>query len=159
MADISQQTKLNSPAHWLIYLGALSIVVGGALSAGMAHQPSRLVMWASAYLVLAAGVAQVVLGLLLIKLRAAGKALWGALVLFNVGGLLVIFGTVYKKMTSGVLLLDFGEIVLLLSLIIMAYAIRHTRRSAMKTVFYLLTAVMILSMLVGLGLSMIIDLG
>ena len=52
-----------------IVTGVVAIVAGGLLAAAFAHQASRPLMWAVAYLVLVVGVVQYLLGMALPALR------------------------------------------------------------------------------------------
>lgn len=74
----------------------LAILAGGVVAAAMAHAPTRLLMWMVAYLVLVAGMAQVVLGLGQALLPTKLPSLrWraGEWLLFNAGNAGVIVGT------------------------------------------------------------------
>ena len=152
--------KILTPADWLIILGTLSVLVGGLLSAACAHDPSRIMMWASAYLVLAAGAVQVALGLLLKKLTPLNdvRNLYTALVLYNVGGVGVIIGTALKTSVVGPTILVLSEVFLALALAAIFYSARGAKRSKWLVAMYILLGVMFISMLIGLILSALIHL-
>jgi hypothetical protein len=54
---------VNKSAIPFVIIGSLSVIVGGVLSAASAGSPTYTSSWAVAYLVLVAGVAQLVLGI------------------------------------------------------------------------------------------------
>jgi drug/metabolite transporter (DMT)-like permease len=152
--------KILTPADWWIVFGTLSVLAGGLLSAAYAHDPSRIVMWASAYLVLAAGIVQVAFGLLLKKLTPLSdmRNLYTALVLYNVGGVGVIIGTALKTSVVGPTLLVLSEAFLALALAAIFYSVRGAKPSKWLVAIYILLGVMFVSMLVGLILSTLIHL-
>lgn len=160
MLDL-KRSDLKNPALWLVIMGLVSIVVGGMLSAGLAHQPSRFVMWSSAYLVLAAGVAQGVFGYLLYGIfdRAKKRNLWTALLAYNIGGIAVIVGTLLKASILGSTLLAAGETAVLLALVLMVSTVLNAKKSRHLLAFCVLAALIFVSLFAGLMLSITIRLG
>lgn len=94
-ADNGGTTRIPAALPFLA-MAALAIIGGGVLAAVMAHAPSRKILWAVAYLVLVAGVAQAVLGMgqALLAMRASSGPVraieWLA---FNLGNAGVMGGT------------------------------------------------------------------
>lgn len=158
MAD---QHPLSVAAPWL-GLGTLTVVAGGLLAAVVAHDPTQKPVWASAYLVLVAGLGQVALALgrTLLAPRPAGPGVVARdFVIFMLGNAGVLIGTL-----SDVLwLVDVGGILLVLALGLMVWGVRPQavsspgRRSAwwvgLLWVYRVLVVVLLVSIPVGLLLA------
>jgi len=160
MANAQKSRCKLQPADYFVVLGVLSIAAGGIVSAIFAHEPGRFVMWAAAYLVLAAGLVQVALGFLLKHLAPQNmeRNLYTAVMLYNVGGLGVIAGTALKTSLVGPTVLVLADAMFLLALLTIAYSVRTIRRSILLAFLYILLAVLFVSTLVGLFLSTVIRL-
>lgn len=82
--------------RWFLLAATLALLAGGFVAAAIIHAPTQTMVWMVAYLVLVAGVAQVVLGLgqALLPARVPSPG-WraGEWLLFNLGNAGVIAGT------------------------------------------------------------------
>jgi putative Mn2+ efflux pump MntP len=80
-----------------LILGGVSVIVGGLLSAAAAPAPSYTASWAVAYIVLVAGVAQLVLGLGQARLaphQPSARVVAVEAIAFNLAHVAVLLGTV-----------------------------------------------------------------
>ncbi|MGB7981002.1 MAG: hypothetical protein WCF36_09450 [Candidatus Nanopelagicales bacterium] len=101
-------------APWLA-LGVASIFAGGLLAAVVAHDPTEKAVWASAYLVLVAGLAQVALALaraLLAPRPPQTGVLARDFLVLALGNAGVVIGT----LTDALWLVDVGGILLVVAL-------------------------------------------
>lgn len=133
-------------------VGAASIVAGGLVAAVAATDPSESGIWASAYLVLVAGVAQVALGLGQVWLATSppGRgAVLGQLALYNVGNAAVIGGTLADRTW----LVDAGGVLLAIALGTYLWATRRSRGGRVLLAYRLLIAGVLVSIPVGLVLA------
>ena len=145
----------NQPACYMIVTGIAAVIAGGMISAFLAHDPSRLAMWVSAYLVLVAGVAQVVFGLSLYKLSRAQYILhvWVAFILYNLANAEIIVGTLYKHTQYGRPMVLAGGIGMILALAYMILATKHATRSLILKSFYVFICLILACIPIGLWLS------
>lgn len=110
--------RARSGAAWpLVVAGFLGVVAGGVVAAmtGPLHWDHG--SWAAAYLVLVAGVAQLVLGIgqaWLASEAPARRRVIGELVAWNVGSLLVIGGTLAARP----LIVDAGGVLIIMGLVL-----------------------------------------
>ena len=91
---------MNRADKPFVVLGWAAIVVAGVLGAAMASWPSRLLVWAMAYLILVVGVGQYALGVgqaRLGKRPPAAVTLWGQWLLLNAGHAGVMGGTLFGR--------------------------------------------------------------
>lgn len=133
--------------------GAMAIIVAGALSAALAHVPTRAAMWLAAYLVLVVGVAQIGLGVGQARLasRPAGAALLGSQwLLFNGANALVVAGRLLVRPADVVL----GAAVLAVALGLFLRGVRGAGGGWLLWIYRLLVALLACSALVGVGLSL-----
>lgn len=142
---------------WLfLTLGILAILVGGMLMAFTAKTPSRLVSWASAYLVLIVGLAQAIIGIILYSLDndPATFAIIVAFFAFNLGNAAVIMGTIgrYRKKNYRQLV-DAGGVLLVLSMVTLLVAVHHAVFSWQLVFFYVIIVTILVTMPIGLLLS------
>jgi hypothetical protein len=139
----------------MVAVGGMAVVAGGVVSAFLAHRPSELAMWASAYLVLVAGVAQIAFGASLYYLSrpTSAASLWVALILYNLANAGVLLGTTYKTTAFGPMITTAGGIGLMVALGFMLLGTRGARKSWALYVFYGITAVILLSIPIGLWLA------
>ena len=102
-----------------LILGGVSVITGGAVSAAAALAPSYTAAWAVAYIVLVAGVAQLVLGLGQAQLaphQPSGRVVAFEAVAFNLAHVAVLLGTIAG--TAWVVDIGAGLVVLALALFI-----------------------------------------
>lgn len=140
-------------AEVFVATGAVAIIAGGLLAAGVAHHPPQLLVWMSAYLVLIVGVAQIVFG--------AGQARLSTIVpepgwiaaewiVFNLGNAGVVAGTLlgwFAMVLAGTVLFAAG-IALFLA------GTRGGARGGWLMGYRILLGLVFASSLVGLGLSL-----
>lgn len=138
--------------------GAVAVIVGGVLSAFTAKQPTTFAMWASAYLVLVAGVAQVVFGTLLLQPIAKKinrTQLYIAYGLFNVGNTVVVASTgmKYAGVDWNIAVNMAGAILVLVGLLLFGWCIRAVAPSIMKSSTYGVVALLVASIPLGVILA------
>lgn len=130
-----------------------ALLVAGFTAAAVAHAPTRLLVWMVAYLVLVAGVAQGVLGLgqALLPARLPSTR-WrvGEWVLFNLGNIGVIFGTLWAS-TAWVVV---GTALFVASLVAFLFGVRGAGRGWLLLVFRTVLIITCLGACAGLGLSL-----
>ena len=111
-----------SASPWLVF-GVTSVVAGGLVAAAVAHDPSEQPVWASAYLVLVAGVGQIGLALgrtLLTARPPTTGAVARDFVVFALGNAGVVVGTLIDV----VWLVDVGGALLVVALTLMVWSAR-----------------------------------
>jgi hypothetical protein len=136
-------------------VGALAVVTGGILAAFSARTPTTLKVWASAYLVLVAGVIQVglVLGWHRLDVQSSATAIV-ALVIYNLGNIGVLLGTVLKyRLPWSSVLVNAGGGLLAVSMALLLWSVRKAAASWTLAGFCALTVVILISMPIGLALS------
>lgn len=150
-----QPITLPAPAsRWApsFLIGAVSIVGGGLVAAIAATDPSESGIWASAYLVLVAGVAQIALGLgqaWLAERPPSPEAVMSELALYNLGNAAVIGDTLVDRTW----LVDLGGVLLIAALAMYLWASRRARGGSVLLAYRLLIAFVLVSIPVGLVLA------
>ena len=154
-AGIASDARRQAPATPFVAIGVVCVVAGGLVAAVTAPIASETSSWASAYLVLVAGVAQIGLGLgssVLAPRPPSRVSTVGALALWNLGNGSVLAG-VLLDLTA---LVDIGGIALVIALVL---ALRTVRRSTgpalLLRAYWLLVVVLGVSIPIGLVLSRI----
>lgn len=151
-ADVLSRSSGWRSADPFIVVAALAVVVGGVVSAALAHAPTRHAMWLVAYLVLVVGVIQFCLGVGQSRLARALPSTglraseWGA---FNAGNLLVMAGT----LAGHVAWVSVGTVLLVGALALFFFGVR---RASGRPLLYVYRAMLLLvgaSGLVGLLLA------
>lgn len=155
-----------SRARWqvarpFVIVAVLGVLAGGLVAAVTGPLGLRHGSWAAAYLVLVVGVAQAIFGMgrawLPAVAAASGPRLLLELAAWNVGSLVVVAGTVLEQAW----LVVTGSVLLVVSLASWAVSVRTVpqgrRRAA--TAYLLCVGFLILSVLVGIGLSLSRNLG
>lgn len=137
--------------------GLVAIVVGASLAAFTAKSPTTLTVWASAYLVLVVGLAQIgwaVAVVELIQKSVRRSAVW-VYGLFNLGNILTLASTSLKYSDfhwhQAVTVL--GALLITGSMIILGWLIRKGQKSWLKTGSYALLTLLIISALFGVVLA------
>jgi hypothetical protein len=129
----------------------LGITAGGAISAALAHAPSRPVMWLVAYLVLVVGVAQGALALVQawVASQPPSRALTAAqCIAFNLANALVIAGTLLAHAAW----VSAGAVLLVVALGLFLRGVRGGR-GALVLIYRVLVATLAASALVGVALA------
>lgn len=147
--------RLGQP---FLVLAVASVVAGGMVAAASAHAPTEHPVWASAYLVLVTGVAQIglVLGRVLLTPNAPrASALWRDLGIWLLGNVGVLVGT----LTDRVWLVDVGGVLLVVALALCIWAVRahtradHPRLQTVLWLYRLVVVVLLVSIPIGLILA------
>lgn len=112
----SRRTATNAiPANVLVAVGVVAVVLGGLVAAVTGPLTLLRGSWVAAFLVLPLGVAQVGMGLARRSAPETGAAsTWAQLACWNLGGVIVIAGT----LTAASLLVDAGSAVLIIALVL-----------------------------------------
>lgn len=137
-----------------VIIGGISVVLGGALSAATALSPSYTASWAVAYIVLVAGVAQLVLGIGQARLatkQPSGRVIAIEAVTFNLAHVGVVLGTVLA-VTPVVFI---GAALLVIALILFVWGVRggRTDSRAMLYGFRIIVVILIVTAPVGLVIA------
>jgi hypothetical protein len=123
-------------------VGGASVVAGGLLSAATAPTPGYTASWAVAYIVLVAGVAQLVLGIGQAKLaphQPSGRILALESVSFNLANVAVLAGTVI----GAAWMVDIGAAFIVTALVLFIWSVRGTG-SANRWMLYGFRAVVVI---------------
>jgi hypothetical protein len=135
MSPRSRMAVLQEPVAkvWLLpfaIAGLVCLVGGGLLAAATAYVTTQKTAWATAYVVLVGGVAQVALGAAVTWLRPGANRRWGlgAFLAWNVGNAGVLAG----QLAALVVLTDVGSalLVVALALVLAATARRPVPRGS-----------------------------
>ncbi len=153
--------RLVSASPWLV-LGVIAVIAGGLVAAFVAHDPSQKPVWASAYLVLVAGVGQIglALGRTMLPARPATPgAVARDFAVFALGNVGVVAGTVIDV----VWLVDIGGALIVVALALMVWGVRGASGKAPYTssgwlgglllTYRVLVVVLLVSVPVGLVLA------
>lgn len=150
---------LSVPRWSLLFaaVGAAAIVAAGALAAGVASSPSEFTVWATAYLALVVGVVQVALGPgaggLAARPVGAAVVAW-TFALFNGGSASVIVGTGLDGVVGwNTALVDVGGVALIPAMALFWYMVRGARTNIWLVLYRIVTAVILVSMPIGLFLA------
>lgn len=151
VASLSDRWSAGLP---FAIVGAASIVAGGLVAAATASAPTEHGTWAAAYLVLVAGVAQICLGVgqaLLAPSAPSRRIVAVELAAWNAGNIGVIAGTLLGRVP----LVDAGGALLVLSLLFLSNQARGQgrRRSRVVLAYWLLVALVLVSVPIGLVLA------
>ena len=148
-------TRRQASAAPFVAIGVVCVIAGGLVAAVTAPVATESSSWASAYLVLVAGVAQIGLGLgssVLAPRPPSRVSRIGTLALWNLGNGSVLAGVLLDLTT----LVDTGGVALVIALVL---ALRTVRRSTgpalLLRAYWLLVVVLGLSIPIGLVLSRI----
>ncbi len=146
-------------APWLV-LGTVTAAAGGLLAAVVAHDPTQKPVWASAYLVLVAGLGQVALALgrTLLAPRPAGPGVVARdFVVFALGNAAVVIGTLSDVLR----LVDIGGILLVVALGLMVWGVRPqsgapTQRQPWMVGLLWLYRVLVIVLLVSIPIGLLL---
>ncbi|TAM69405.1 MAG: hypothetical protein EPN48_08545 [Microbacteriaceae bacterium] len=137
-----------------VVIGGVGIVLGGAISAATALSPSYTASWAVAYIVLVAGVAQLVLGIGQARLageQPSGRVIAAEAVTFNLANLAVLFGT----MLAWTAVVWVGAALIVVALILFVWGVRGARTDnrLMLYGFRIMVAILIVTTPIGLVIA------
>lgn len=135
-------------------LAAAAVVAGGVLAAAVAHAPTQPLVWLASYLVLVVGVAQYLLGKGQAHVAATApraSVSWSRWLLFNLGNVGVIVGTLWPRFFW----LLGGTVLFLVAIIWFGYGVRKGARRVLWYGYLALLALVALSAVVGVVLSLI----
>lgn len=148
------RSRRGGPGLPFALVGAACVVAGGLLAAAVAPAPSEHAVWASAYLVLVAGVAQVAIGAAqtwLPTARPAPTVLAAELAGWNVGNAVVLAGTL-----AGIpAVTDVGGALLVGTLALLLAGTRGGRGGAWLHGYRALLALVLVSIPVGLVIGQV----
>lgn len=135
-------------------VGSVCVVAGGLLAAAVAHAPSEHAVWATAYLVLVGGVAQIAVGAghQYLHTRPPSRPVAaGELAGWNVGNAAVIAGTV-----AGITAItDFGGALLVGALVLLLAGTRGGRAGWWLRCYRILLAIVLVSIPIGLVIGLV----
>lgn len=145
---------VNKSAIPFLVIGGISLVLGGVLSAASAGSPSYSSSWAVAYLVLVAGVAQLVLGLGqagLASRELSPTFLSGEAVVLNLSTIAVLLGTLLATPALTYL----GAALLVIALAMFIWAVRGAGRHLplLLWAFRIMVVVLLVSAPIGLVIA------
>lgn len=141
-----------------VVCGILAIVCGAVVSAFSAKAPIEFTAWASAYLVLVVGLAQVGFGLIGERLATTHKKLvaWLSFTLYNLGNIGVIYGVAAKDTAhSSEIFIDGGGILIVCAVLLLCYGVHRAKRSLLLVGFYIIAAIIVVSAPIGLTIATI----
>lgn len=142
---------ISTPRKVGLAIGAVCVIAGGLVAAVTGPLALTKGSWLAAYLVLVAGVAQVVLAdqHRLLQVEASSRAEWTTVALWVGGNAAVIGGTLLRQP----LLVDLGGIALALALLYAVLGTRRTRAAALGWALRLVYVVVLVSIPIGLVLA------
>lgn len=131
------------------------IVAGGLLTAFSARKSTYLRSWVSAYLVLIAGVTQLGLAVGWQQLTRRSDLIGPlAFIIFNLGNLCVLAGTILKHRSyKSSIMVNGGGALLALSMALLVWAVQASKFSWNLIWFYALLLIVLISMPIGLFMS------
>lgn len=157
MTPVTAQRPPRAPQPWdltLLVLGAVSVVVGGLVAAVTGPLGLEHGSWAAAYLVLVCGVVSVALGAAqtwLVGGRVPPSAAAAQLLAWVAGNVGVLGGTLAGSSTLVVV----GGVLLVVALLVALAAALRVRHRFLGWAYRLVLAVVVLSIPVGLVLSVV----
>lgn len=153
-STIAVQPRIRRAAAPFVLLGAGCVIGGGLASAATAPGATVHTAWAVAYLVLVAGVAQIVLGVgqvLMADALPSSRTLAAQLLTWNLGNAAVLAGALLNVTA----LTDVGGALLVVALALVLAATRRGRTGRLAMGLRILVAVLLVSIPVGLVLQAI----
>lgn len=152
--DLEIKLRLNKA---YAAMGGLAVLTGASLAAFTAKQPSTLAMWASAYLLLVVGFAQIFLAVAVAELLAKNsrRLVNWIFVIFNLGNALVILSTAlkYSGHEQHVIVTIAGAAVIIATLSTLSWQVRLSQKSYLKLATYVLVGLLISTSLIGMILA------
>lgn len=149
-ASPNTTTQHNPAATTMLFIGILAVIAGGLLSAVTSPLSLEYGSWASAFLVLVVGVAQIAMTLQRRHHDAKPSTLWLQCAAWNLGAAAVIAGT----FLATTLLVDLGSISLVVALMLALQSSRRQHPVNRWTIGYrLLLLTLMISIPIGIVLS------
>lgn len=150
--------KKNSGNIFIVF-GSSAVIAGGLVSAFTAHSAEYYTAWAVAYLVLVVGVVQIALGLgvkYLAKKEPTFKQTLATFLLFNLGNAAIMTSTIlyYTSVTNGSYLVPIGSLLIAAAMVLFLWFVKGARKSIWRTLYYALLCLVLVSVILGLFLSM-----
>lgn len=139
-------------------VGVAATIAGGATAAAIAYQPTEHLVWMVAYLVLVAGITQVVFGAgqaWLAETPPSRGMAWGQWILFNLGNGYVIGGTLSNRTW----IVAAGTLLFVVAIGWFLYGVRRCRRRGWGNAYRILLALIFLSAIAGLVISAVSQAG
>jgi hypothetical protein len=142
---------VNRTAIPFLVIGGISIIGGGIASAAAAASPSYTSSWAVAYIVLVAGVAQLVLGIgqaQLASTQPSARVIAGEAVALNLANIAVLLGTLAVMPVLSYV----GAGLLVIALVTFVWAVRGNHSRNRWLLYAFRTIVVILAVTAPIGL-------
>ena len=134
--------------------GTIAVIAGACISAFGAKTPTTLAMWASAYLVLVVGVAQVCFALALGRAKHNTTLYW-AYWLFNGGSVLTIAATIakYSGVANYMVATVAGAVLIIAGMAVLLRLLSKQPHTRITISAIIIAALLAVSSLVGVVLS------
>lgn len=136
-----------------VAIGSIAIIAAGLGAAATAGTPSYLASWAVAYLVLVVGAAQIALGLgqaLLKPEMPSGRLVAGELVLFNLGNVAVLAGSLLSLPSFTTI----GSTLVIIALAVLFWVTRNSKHGFwLRYSYWLLILILFVSVFIGLVIA------
>ncbi len=142
---------MNRTGIPFLVVGGISIIVGGSVSAAAAPSPSYTSSWAVAYIVLVAGVAQLVLGIGQAQLASKKLSTWlivSEVLALNLANIAVLAGTLAVMPVVSYI----GASLLVIALVLFVWAVRGANTQAKWLLYAFRAVVVILAVTAPIGL-------
>lgn len=150
---VAASSKVWGAGFPFLAVGTAAIIFGGLFSAATARGASYHSAWFVAYVVLVVGVAQAALGLgqwRLASMPLSAKVIAGELLVFNLGNVGVITGT----LLASPIWVDVGSALLVVALSWFGWSVRAPRRRGLPLRAYsTLVVLLLVSVVVGVFLA------
>jgi uncharacterized membrane protein HdeD (DUF308 family) len=152
--DEHRLKNVNRAGIPFLVVGAVSIIIGGVISAIAAASPSYIASWAVAYIVLVAGVAQLVLGIGQAELASIQPPRWVIVVevvALNLANIAVLIGSLAEIRVLSYL----GAALLVIALVLFVWAVRgaHSRNRWLLYAFRIMVVVLAVTAPIGLVIA------
>ena len=145
---------MNRTAIPFLVIGGISIIAGGVISAVAAASPSYIASWAVAYIVLVAGVAQLVLGIGQAQLTSTQPPTWvivAEAVALNLANVAVLIGSLAEIRVLSYI----GAALLVIALVLFVWAVRgnHSRNRWLLYAFRAIVVILAVTAPIGLVIA------
>jgi len=145
---------VNRTAIPFLVVGGISIIAGGVISAVAAASPSYIASWAVAYIVLVAGVAQLVLGIGQAQLTSTQSPTWvivAEAVALNLANVAVLIGSLAEIRVLSYI----GAALLVIALVLFVWAVRgnHSRNRWLLYAFRAIVVILAVTAPIGLVIA------
>ncbi|MEO7124400.1 MAG: hypothetical protein ABI400_15065 [Lacisediminihabitans sp.] len=145
---------MNKAGIPFLILGGICIIAGGLISAVAAASPSYIASWAVAYIVLVAGVAQLILGIGQAQLASTQPPVWLIVVeviALNLANVAVLIGSLAELRNLSYI----GAALLVIALVLFVWAVRghHSRSRLLLWAFRVIVVVLAVTAPIGLVIA------